>query len=132
MFKKSQDRKSYKSDLTAAQWAIVEPMIPSANPHQRGGHPHHALDAWMAEPRPSWHIEMKMRPEGITGFTPFTKRWVVERTNSWHGRYRRNSKDYERRIESSTATIQISHIHLIFNRLAPCRRPVFHYRNETA
>ena len=27
MFKKSQDRKLYKSDLTDAQWAIVEPMI---------------------------------------------------------------------------------------------------------
>ena len=39
MFQKSQDRKTYKSDLTDAQWAIVEPMIPPAKPNQRGGRP---------------------------------------------------------------------------------------------
>src|SRR5713101_1767251 len=39
MFKKSQDRKAYKSDLTDAQWAIVEPMIPPAKPNPRGGRP---------------------------------------------------------------------------------------------
>jgi len=92
----------------------------------------HTLDAWMAEHRPAWHLESKMRPEGTTGFTPLAKRWVVERTNAWHGRYRRNSKDYEHRIESSTTMIKISHIHLMLNRLAPSRRPVFHYRKVTA
>ena len=39
MFQKSQDRKPYKSDLTDAQWAIVEPMLPPAKPNQRGGRP---------------------------------------------------------------------------------------------
>src|SRR5262249_31254912 len=39
MFKKSQDRKAYKSDLTDAQWAIMEPMVPHAKSYQRGGHP---------------------------------------------------------------------------------------------
>ena len=39
MFKKSQDRKLYKSDLTDEQWAIVEPMIPPAKQNQRGGRP---------------------------------------------------------------------------------------------
>ena len=92
----------------------------------------HALDAWMAEHRASWHIDVKMRPAGTKGFTPLEKRWVIERTNAWHGRYRRNSKDYERSIESSTAMIQISHIHLMLNRLAPCGRPEFHYRKEAA
>jgi len=92
----------------------------------------HALDAWMAEHRAGWHIEVKMRPAGTKGFTPLAKRWVIERTNAWHGRYRRNSKDYERSTESSTAMIQISHIHLMLNRLAPCRHPEFHYRKEAA
>jgi putative transposase len=73
----------------------------------------HALDAWMAEHRTNWRIEVKMRPAGTKGFTPLAKRWVIERTNAWHGRYRRNSKDYERSTESSTAMIQISNIHLI-------------------
>jgi putative transposase len=92
----------------------------------------YALDAWMAEHRAGWHIEVKMRPAGTQGFTPLAKRWVIERTNAWHGRYRRNSKDYERSIESSTAMIQISHIHLMLNRLAPCGRSEFHYRKEAA
>lgn len=90
----------------------------------------HALDAWMATHRPGWRIEVKARPEGITGFTPLEKRWVIERTNAWNGRYRRTSKDYERSVESSTAMIQISHIHLMLNRLAPCDRPAFHYRRD--
>jgi transposase len=92
----------------------------------------HALDTWMAEHRAGWHIEVKMRPAGTKGFTPLEKRWVVERTHAWHGRYRRNSKDYERSVESSTAMIQISNIHLMLNRLAPCGRPEFHYRKEAA
>jgi len=92
----------------------------------------HALDAWMAEHREGWRIEIKMRPAGTKGFTPLEKRWVIERTNAWHGRYRRNSKDYERTVESSTAMIQMSNIDLMLNRLAPCGRPAFHYRTEAA
>ena len=48
---------------------------------------HHALDAWMAEHRGGWRIEVKARPAGTKGFTPLTQRWVIERTNAWHGRY---------------------------------------------
>lgn len=92
----------------------------------------HALDAWLAEHRGGWRIEVKARPAGTKGFTPLEKRWVIERTNAWHGRYRRNSKDYERRVESSTAMIQISNIHLMLNRLCPCDRPAFHYRKDAA
>ena len=92
----------------------------------------HALEAWVAEHRPSWRIAVKARPAGTKGFTPLAKLWVIERTNAWHGRYRRNSKDYERSIESSTAMIQISHIHLMLNRLTHGGRPVFHYRKEAA
>jgi putative transposase len=92
----------------------------------------HALDAWMAAHRAGWRIEITARPAGTKGFTPLAKRWVIERTNAWHGRSRRNSKDYERSIESSTAMIQISHIHLMLNRLSPCGRPAFHYRKDAA
>ncbi len=92
----------------------------------------HALDAWIATHRTGWRIEVKARPEGIKGFTPLEKRWVIERTNAWNGRYRRNSKDYERSVESSTAMIQISNINLMLNRLAPCDRPAFHYRRDAA
>ena len=92
----------------------------------------HDLEAWMAAHRAGWRIEVKARPEGTKGFTPLEKRWVIERTNAWHGRYRRNSKDYERSVESRTAMLQISNIHLMLNRLSPCGRPAFHYRKEAA
>ena len=46
----------------------------------------YALEAWMAEHRTSWRIEVKARPEGMQGFTPLETRWVIERTNAWHGR----------------------------------------------
>jgi putative transposase len=92
----------------------------------------HVLDAWMAEHRAGWRIEVKVRPAGARGFTPLKPHWVIERTNAWHGQYRRNSKDYERTTESSTAMIKISHIHLMLNRLSPSDRPAFHYRTEAA
>src|SRR5438128_10220833 len=62
----------------------------------------------------------------------FSALLVIERTNAWHGRYRRNSKDYERTVESSTAMIQMSNIDLMLNRLSPCGRPAFHYRTDAA
>jgi len=43
---------------------------------------HHALHTWLQEQRPMWCIEVKTRPEGTKGFTPWEKRWVVERTNA--------------------------------------------------
>ena len=90
------------------------------------------FEAWLAEPRAGWRLAIKMRPEGPQGFTPLAKRWVVERTNAWHGRSRRHSKDYERTGESSTAMIQISNIHRMLNKLVACSYPAFHYRTEAA
>jgi putative transposase len=88
----------------------------------------HALNAWLKSNRPEWRVEVKMRAEGTKGFTPLEKRWVIERTNAWNGRCRRNSKDYERRTESSTAMIQISNVHLMLRKLAAQHQPAFHYR----
>jgi putative transposase len=92
----------------------------------------HTLDTWMAAHRAGWRIEVKVRPAGTRGFTPLEKRWVIERTNAWHGRHRRNSKDYERTTASSTAIIKISNIHLILSRSLSCGRPAFHYRKNAA
>jgi putative transposase len=90
------------------------------------------LHAWMAAHRPDWRIAVKTRPEGSTGFTPLEKRGVVERTNAWNGRYRRNSQDDERKPTSSTAMSQISHIHLMLTSLAPRHCPTFHDREAAA
>ena len=61
----------------------------------------HGLEAWLKAERPNWHIEVRPGLRERRGFTPLEKRWVVERTNAWNGRCRRNSKDYEKtsRIE---------------------------------
>ena len=47
------------------------------------------------------------------------RRWVVERTHAWLGRYRRNSRDYERYTESSEAIIKVCSIHRMLKLLAP-------------
>jgi transposase len=86
-----------------------------------------ALEEWLAKNRPGWRIEVKARPEGSKGFTPLRKRWVVERTNAWNGRARRNSKDYERKPESAVAMIQLSNIHLMLRKLVPSAQREFHY-----
>jgi len=92
----------------------------------------HDLQAWMATHRPTWRLEVKTRPEGSAGFTPLRKRWVVERTNAWNGRDRRNSKDYERKPASSAVMMQMSNINLMINRLSPRSGPAFRYRQKAA
>jgi len=87
----------------------------------------HALEEWLTKNRPGWRIEVKARPEGRNGFTPVRKRWVVERTNAWNGRARRNSKDYERKPESAAAMIQLSNIHLMLRKLVPSSQREFRY-----
>jgi putative transposase len=57
------------------------------------------------------------KPAGQKGFVVQKWRWIVERTFAWLGRYRRLSKDYERRPESSEAWIYISMTHLMLRRL---------------
>ena len=95
-------------------------------------YPNHAREAWMAEHRAGGRIAVHLRPVGTRGFPPREQRWVMERTNAWPGRYRRHSKDDERRGESRAAMIQIRHRPLMLNRLSPCGRPAFYYREEAA
>jgi putative transposase len=52
------------------------------------------------------------------GFRHLPRRWVVERTISWIGRYRRMSKDYEYLPGSSESMIYFAMIRLMLQRLA--------------
>ncbi len=40
-----------------------------------------------------WVLEIVKRSDDMTGFVVLPKRWIVERTFGWFGRYRRLSKD---------------------------------------
>lgn len=86
-----------------------------------------SLDTWMKENRPNWKFEIQSPPKGTKGFSAVRKRWVVERSNAWHSRCRRNSKDYERRPDSAAAMIQISHIGIMLRKCAPKKQANFNY-----
>lgn len=65
-----------------------------------------------------WLLQTILRPVGIKGFVVLPKRWVVERTFAWLGRYRRHSKDYEKTTQSGEAFTYIAMIALMTKRLA--------------
>ena len=51
-------------------------------------------------------------------FEHLPRRWVVERTIAWIGRYRRMSKDYEYLMSSSEAMVHLTMLRLMLTRLA--------------
>ena len=65
-----------------------------------------------------WLLEIVKRNE-LHQFVVLPKRWIVERTFGWLGRYRRLSKDYEEQIPSCEAMIHLAMINLMLHRLAP-------------
>jgi putative transposase len=76
------------------------------------------LVKWVAESL-SWVLEIVKRPAQAAGFVLLPRRWVVERSFAWLGRYRRLSKDYEALTTSSEAMIRIAMIQLMLHRLVP-------------
>ena len=65
-----------------------------------------------------WILEIVKRPDDVQGFVVLPRRWVVERTFAWLGKYRRLSKDYEALTETSEAMIYAAMVHLMIRRLA--------------
>ena len=53
-------------------------------------------------------IEIIRRRDGQKGFEVLPRRWVVERTLGWIICWRRLVRDYERRIDVSTAMIHVA------------------------
>ena len=63
------------------------------------------------------------RAAGSTGFVVQPRRWVVERTLGWLGRWRRLSKDYKALLDVSEAMVTLAMIRLMLHRLVhPNRR----------
>lgn len=89
----------------------------------------HQLNEWLGHFQPTWRLEIVSRPPGSQGFTLLPRRWVVERTLAWLGRWRRHSKDYEQRTDSSESMLRIAALGQMLRRLAPpANQPQFHYR----
>jgi putative transposase len=104
--------------LTTAAYSRLETIFGDNKYHN------HAYYAWLAEHSGGrWRMEISSRPEGTVGFKPLKIRWVVERTFAWLGRYRRHSRDYERRTDSSEGMLLLSSASICLHKLAPGPRP---------
>lgn len=61
-------------------------------------------------------VERGEIPE-VPSFTVLPKRWIVERTLAWIGRYRRMSKDYEYKIQTSKIMLFVCLVRTFLKRL---------------
>jgi putative transposase len=78
-----------------------------------------ALQKWLTRHEAGYRIEVVSRPAGAKGFVLLHRRWVVERSLAWLGRYRGLSKEYDYFTQSSEARIQMSAVHMMLRRLKP-------------
>ena len=70
------------------------------------------------ESRLNWSLNV-VEPEGEkSGFSVDPKRWIIERTFSWLGGWRRLSRDYERHTDSSETMVRAALLRIALNRLA--------------
>jgi transposase len=65
-----------------------------------------------------WELEIVTRADGVSGFAPLPKRWIVERTFSWLNRCRRLAKDVENLARTALAFLRLAMIRLMLRRLA--------------
>jgi putative transposase len=63
-----------------------------------------------------WVLQIVPKPPNQRGFQVLPRRWVVERTFAWLGRYRRMSKDYEGLTSTSEGMIYAVMVHLMVRR----------------
>lgn len=76
------------------------------------------LEGWVEE-FAGCKLEIVKRGDAAKGFELLPKRWIVERTFGWLGRYRRLSKDYEYLTQTGENLIYMAMINLMLHRLAP-------------
>ena len=63
-------------------------------------------------------LEIVQRNDDMSGFVVLPRRWVVERTFAWLGRYKRLAKDYELCPEHSESMVYVAMSHILLRRLA--------------
>jgi putative transposase len=62
-------------------------------------------------------LTLVQRDRKRKGWYVLPKRWIVERTFSWFGRYRLLSKEYERKVTSSETDVYVASIRMMLYRL---------------
>ena len=67
---------------------------------------------------PLLRLKIVKRSDSTKGFVVLPRRWVVERTFSWFGRYRRLAKDFENLAETLATFVILASIQLALMRLA--------------
>ena len=65
-----------------------------------------------------WSLSIVEREDEDSGFSVDPKRWIVERTFSWLGGWRRLTRDYERNTDSSETMVRAALLKIALNRLA--------------
>ena len=99
--------------LTAAMTSRLETIWGDGRYHN------HSLHRWLEGAGAPYRVSVVARPTGAEGFVLLPKRWVVERTIAWLGRYRRLSKDYEYAATSAEAWVKVSAVSQMLRRLRP-------------
>ena len=84
-----------------------------------GRYNNRSLQRWLRQRQAGYQVATVQRPEGARGFVLLPKRWVVERTLAWLGRYRQLSKEYDYEPEVSESWVQVSALHLMLRRYRP-------------
>jgi putative transposase len=75
--------------------------------------------AWVKQ-QFGWRLEIVRRPPDAKGFQILPRRWAVERTFGWLGRYHRLGRDYEHQTLSSESMVYLASIHRMV-RLLSCK-----------
>ena len=65
-----------------------------------------------------WTLEIVKRSDDMKRFQVLPRRWVVERTFGWLGRYRRLARDDEHTTLSSGTMVDVASIHRMFRLLS--------------
>jgi putative transposase len=109
---KVQDRDGAKLLLTRCKDAFPRLSLIWADGGYRG-----RLIEWVQQ-ECGWTLQIVEKSAEQQGFSVLPRRWVVERTFAWLGRYRRLAKDYDLLPETGAAWIQVAMTHIMLKRLA--------------
>ena len=90
-------------DTLGLIWGLA--VLPADVQDRDGAYP--AIAEWVRDTF-GWVLVTILRPVGVKGYVHLPRRWIVERTFGWLGRYRRLSKDYEANPRSSEAWVYIA------------------------